>query len=626
MLSKLRLSQRLLPSLEPSTRSTGFASVASTSTVEEIVTVTSVLPSVTFPDPQSQVQGPTSGPSISFVPVPSTTAKSAPTTATRPKTVLSAAAYKYLGCYAEGLNVRALGDASFPDDGNTIERCVTACYPYKYAGAEYGRECWCGNELKGASKVSEYDFCNMPCAGNGEQYCGGIVALNVYVVGDAPSASFIPVTVSGTAIMSRKPSSVTATSSSSQVSISKSPQSQAIVSSTSSSAAASTRSASTSSKINSSKASSDSQSLTASSISLSAIASSSSSKITIILSSTFVTSTQAVPISVIVDNGSSMTTSPSVRTQTPLVYMSSISFSSSTTTPSSTPLIKQSLSTSTRPSAKVITTKDPVTAPTTLKAASASQVSSAIPVITTNTQALTKHPIPTALPILSLNTSSPPTTSSKFKPTPVLPPTASNTPITILPPPDTGICIPAFCPTTFTLDPSAIPTDDPISIPESWSGMWTTAPPPLTLAETPMSSIILPASPRPEQTTSVSNPGPSPASKPAISPPQSGCLPAYYTPAPIIATSTVSTTSNTLANSTSTPPSSSQCTHATTSTAHIYRTSSHQLHSSVVTVTSFLTPIPTMRVPSPAASIARGMDFKIFALFAGLWAVLIFVG
>ncbi|KAK0099474.1 hypothetical protein ONS96_008312 [Cadophora gregata f. sp. sojae] len=230
------------PPPKASTRSTGFASVASTSTVEEIVTVTSVLPSVTFPDPQSQVQGPTSGPSISFVPVPSTTAKSAPTTATRPKTVLSAAAYKYLGCYAEGLNVRALGDASFPDDGNTIERCVTACYPYKYAGAEYGRECWCGNELKGASKVSEYDFCNMPCAGNGEQYCGGIVALNVYVVGDAPSASFIPVTVSGTAIMSRKPSSVTATSSSSQVSISKSPQSQAIVSSTSSSAAASTRS------------------------------------------------------------------------------------------------------------------------------------------------------------------------------------------------------------------------------------------------------------------------------------------------------------------------------------------------------------------------------------------------
>ncbi|KAH7348333.1 WSC domain-containing protein, partial [Rhexocercosporidium sp. MPI-PUGE-AT-0058] len=111
----------------------------------------------------------------------STTQKAAPTPTQKPHIVPSAGGYTYLACYNEGLVARALGEAFFPDDQNTIEKCAAACYPYKYAGAEYGRECWCGNELKGATKVNDSDFCTMPCAGGPQQYCGGIVALNVYV-------------------------------------------------------------------------------------------------------------------------------------------------------------------------------------------------------------------------------------------------------------------------------------------------------------------------------------------------------------------------------------------------------------------------------------------------------------
>ncbi|PVH74837.1 WSC-domain-containing protein [Cadophora sp. DSE1049] len=603
------------PTSKASTRSTGSAILISTSTVDEVVTVTSMLPSVTFPDPQSQVQGSTSGPSISFVPVASTTAKSAPTSTTKPKTVPSAGGYKYLGCFAEGLVVRALGEAFFPNDENTIERCITACYPYKYAGAEYGRECWCGNELNGASKVSDSDFCNMPCAGNREQYCGGIVALNVYVAEDASSASFVPVTVSGTASLSGKTSSTTVpsslNSSSSQVSSSQSSTSQAVAPPTLSSSA-STRSASTLSTVSSSKASSDSQVLTASSVSSSA-ALSSSRTTTSTVQTTFVTSTQAVPVSIIVENGSTTTTSLTTRTETPAISTAIVA-SSSSITQSPTSFILPSPPKQTTPSPLVPTASVPVT----IQPTSTSKKIVTIPVIVTNIHTVTKKPIATALPMVGSSTSSPPTTSLKSTPTPIISPTTTSTTSTSSPPvtSDSITCIPAYCPTSITIIPSAIPTDDPISIGEPWSGMWTTVPPPLTFVAAP--SVVQPASPRPELSTSTSFP----AGTTTVFPPQSAYTPIYYTPIPLpqLPTSKPDATSISTSASTTIPPTSTKSYRAVTT--YVYGTSSQQPSRSVVTVTSFLT--PTTRAPTAGASSAWGMDLKVVALLAGLW-VLIFV-
>lgn len=61
----------------------------------------------------------------------------------------------------------------------TIELCLSTCYDYKYAGVEYGRECWCGNTLnlvgnEGASPASNVtdESCGFLCPGNATEYCG----------------------------------------------------------------------------------------------------------------------------------------------------------------------------------------------------------------------------------------------------------------------------------------------------------------------------------------------------------------------------------------------------------------------------------------------------------------------
>ena len=86
-----------------------------------------------------------------------------------------------MGCYTEGSGVRALGAASYPSDTNTIEACVAACSPYLYAGAEYGRECWCADSFGAGSTISPDSDCSMTCAGNQYEYCGAGNQLSVYI-------------------------------------------------------------------------------------------------------------------------------------------------------------------------------------------------------------------------------------------------------------------------------------------------------------------------------------------------------------------------------------------------------------------------------------------------------------
>ncbi|KAI9047901.1 hypothetical protein LZ554_007703 [Drepanopeziza brunnea f. sp. 'monogermtubi'] len=94
--------------------------------------------------------------------------------------VPSASGFKYLGCYTEADN-RALAGASFPDDSNTVEKCAANCARFKYAGVEYGRECYCSDTLKSGSTAASENECNMACGGNSLELCGGSVRLNVYI-------------------------------------------------------------------------------------------------------------------------------------------------------------------------------------------------------------------------------------------------------------------------------------------------------------------------------------------------------------------------------------------------------------------------------------------------------------
>ncbi|CAN0515420.1 unnamed protein product, partial [Ectocarpus sp. 12 AP-2014] len=54
--------------------------------------------------------------------------------------------------------------------------CANTCADYAYYGTQYGRECWCGNN-------ADYDVygeatCDMACAGDGTDICGGFVTMS----------------------------------------------------------------------------------------------------------------------------------------------------------------------------------------------------------------------------------------------------------------------------------------------------------------------------------------------------------------------------------------------------------------------------------------------------------------
>ncbi|PVH89971.1 hypothetical protein DL98DRAFT_508192 [Cadophora sp. DSE1049] len=136
-------------------------------------------------------------------PVSSTSASS--TAVPTLRIVPSAGGYNYLGCYTEGDGVRALGAASFPSDTNTVESCVASCVGFKYAGMEYGRECWCADEFGVGSVLVPNADCSMTCAGDQYEYCGAGNRLQVYQKAGTGSAS----TSSSRSVSTTKPASST---------------------------------------------------------------------------------------------------------------------------------------------------------------------------------------------------------------------------------------------------------------------------------------------------------------------------------------------------------------------------------------------------------------------------------
>jgi hypothetical protein len=69
----------------------------------------------------------------------------------------------------------------------TVASCVAKCKTggFAYAGLEYGRECYCGNEPASGSVVASPASdpsaagCSMTCAGNNREYCGGPSRLSL---------------------------------------------------------------------------------------------------------------------------------------------------------------------------------------------------------------------------------------------------------------------------------------------------------------------------------------------------------------------------------------------------------------------------------------------------------------
>lgn len=80
---------------------------------------------------------------------------------------------------------RVLGeDWQMNNADQSVESCLNFCKGYKYAGVQYSKQCFCGNDSHNFQIVPD-NQCNMKCTGNKDETCGGTWRMNVYSVEEA---------------------------------------------------------------------------------------------------------------------------------------------------------------------------------------------------------------------------------------------------------------------------------------------------------------------------------------------------------------------------------------------------------------------------------------------------------
>ncbi len=176
----LNTSAPIAPAVTSSWSTVSSSSLSTASTVSNSISVST--------------SGTTSATSVSPSTSSSTSAKPSPT---GPQTVTNLAGWNYLGCWTEATNTRALNGKLLPiTAANTnVENCAAACSAYTYFGVEYSQECYCGNVINAGSvntsTIANPNPCNMVCADNPNEYCGGRSVLNLYQVAPVVSSSSV---------------------------------------------------------------------------------------------------------------------------------------------------------------------------------------------------------------------------------------------------------------------------------------------------------------------------------------------------------------------------------------------------------------------------------------------------
>ncbi|KAL2266404.1 hypothetical protein VTJ83DRAFT_5756 [Remersonia thermophila] len=141
--------------------------------------------------------------STTAAPTATSTATSTPTGVLSHKPTVGA--YTFVGCQTEAAAGRALtGKPVLATDDLTLEACEAYCTGFEYFGAEYGRECFCGNSLAAGSVEAPLSDCSMLCAGNPLQYCGAGNRLELYRLSSSSEET-------STAVTTAAPSSSTST-------------------------------------------------------------------------------------------------------------------------------------------------------------------------------------------------------------------------------------------------------------------------------------------------------------------------------------------------------------------------------------------------------------------------------
>ncbi|KAL8959074.1 MAG: hypothetical protein Q9193_003998 [Seirophora villosa] len=89
--------------------------------------------------------------------------------------------WKAAGCFLDTVNPRSLGKqmeywGSKTSSSNCVEHCDSR--GAKYAGTEYGGQCFCGNEL--INSANHPGKCDFKCSGDANEICGGSAHLSIY--------------------------------------------------------------------------------------------------------------------------------------------------------------------------------------------------------------------------------------------------------------------------------------------------------------------------------------------------------------------------------------------------------------------------------------------------------------
>ncbi|KAJ6521662.1 glyoxal oxidase N-terminus-domain-containing protein [Mycena vulgaris] len=92
--------------------------------------------------------------------------------------------WESLGCYSDNVDGqgRALPNAVNIAGEFSLETCTSACFNagMPLSGAEFADECYCGMVIGNGGTPEPISDCNMACAGNISEFCGGPNRLTVY--------------------------------------------------------------------------------------------------------------------------------------------------------------------------------------------------------------------------------------------------------------------------------------------------------------------------------------------------------------------------------------------------------------------------------------------------------------
>lgn len=293
--------------------------------------------------------------------------------------------YKYQGCYTE-VPGRALVQSSFANSSQTNQLCQRFCDGYTFFATQYTNECFCGNILNKDSLPATDGRCNMKCAADASQICGGPNGLSLYKVSPAVNSTTSTTTTSVVATTANL-----AATTSSLATVSNSLTNSSIAATTTapaSTTAASSLIQSTTSVSNTSASTAPSTStLTATS---NATSNTSVAQTTVPSSSLTTTTTTPVP-------SSSLTTT--ITAPVSVSPSSTLSSSAtSTVTPATTTTTTIIPTTTVAPSAATTTTTTTTTTPPTTAGPTTTTTT------TTTKSTTTTKPTPTIVPYIYLNT------------------------------------------------------------------------------------------------------------------------------------------------------------------------------------------------------------------------------